>query len=257
MSDHGDNDEDTHTSSIPLLMNKPNLYVGVAIASILIATPFILYNYCYSDSSSSSSTKILSEPRPLDENNNEQSIAITDQIRQTLENLQQSLFKVETKINQTNENVEALRESSKLPMPATEEKEKEKSMFDFSNLNPFSTKPKETSGPPPITPPSAPIQQTPMPDYQAPPEPIQPQQPYTEPFQVPTENQNQEQEQEQEKAIGQGLGEEEEVPLQEEEQPQVPTQKTTIGGRRTRRKKSKQNYSKKLMAKFLAKLSKI
>jgi hypothetical protein len=256
MSDHGDNDEDTHNSSIPLLMNKPNLYVGVAIASILIATPFILYNYCYSDSSStSSSTKILSEPRPLDENNNEQSIAITDQIRQTLENLQQSLFKVETKINQTNENVEALRESSKLPIPATEEKEKEKSMFDFSNLNPFSTKPKETSGPPPIT---SPIQQTPMPDYQAPPEPSQPQPPpYTEPFQVPTENQGQEQGQEQEKAIGQGLGEEEEVPLQEEEQPQVPPQKTTIGGRRTRRKKSKQNYSKKLMAKFLAKLSKI
>ena len=255
MSDSGDDDDKKSEKSFDIskmIHQKPNLYVGVAIAAVLIATPFILYSYCYSSSKPSSSSSLAEDSEHEVMNTNPE---MSDQIKQTLDGLQASLATVQSNITATNEKIDGLSNSVKMintsePITTPEPtKEKTDSFFNLNNFNPFSTEKKSTPEPTPEPQPTPePVaaaapepEPEPMPDYEAPlpTEPVQPEPVQTQ-LQPPTE---------------------EPMPIQEGEEQTQQTEKPNFemkGGRKTRRKhRAKKNRSEKLLNKFLEKLSKL
>jgi hypothetical protein len=239
-SDSGDDDKSHHSHK------KPNLYVGIIIASILIASPFILYNYFSSptvESQSQQLTPIEGEeviaPLPPASEINPESI---NMIQSSIDNLQQSIINLDSKLNQQTNQLFQLSQSEK-----KEEEKEEKSMFNFSDLNPFAEKKEETPVPvvnpsPAVNPsPSPPLNPNPNPSFNFNPSPKPLEQ---TPFPAPT-----------------AQSEEPSVNFNDSEPNPPPqtanTEFKTGGQKRTYRKKhgKKQNYSKKLLNKFLKKLS--
>ena len=238
---HGDNESDSGDDKSHHPHKKPNLYVGIIIASILIASPFILYNYFSSptvESQSQQLTPIEGEepiaPLPPASEINPESI---NMIQSSIDNLQQSIVNLDSKLNQQTNQLFQLSQS---------EKKEDKSMFNFSDLNPFAEKKEETPAPipsPPLNPidPSPPVNPNPNPSFNFNPSPKPLEQ---TPFPAPT-----------------AQSEEPSVNFNDSEPNPPPqtanTEFKTGGQKRTYRKKhgKKQNYSKKLLNKFLKKLS--
>jgi hypothetical protein len=246
---HGDNESDSgddNKSHHP--HKKPNLYVGIIIASILIASPFILYNYFSSPTEPQSQSQQLTPiegeepivPVPPASEINPESI---NMIQSSIDNLQQSIINLDSKLNQQTNQLFQLSQSEK-----KEEESKDKSMFNFSDLNPFAEKKEETPAPPSPSPspspslnpidPSPPVNPNPSFNFNPTPKPLE-----QTPVLPPTQS--------------------DEPPVNfNDSEPNPPTTTAntefkTGGQKRTYRKKhgKKQNYSKKLLNKFLKKLS--
>jgi len=242
---HRDDESDAGDDKSHHIHKKPNLYVGIIIASILIASPFILYNYFSSPTVESQQlTPIEGEepivPVPPASEINPESI---NMIQSSIDNLQQSIINLDSKLNQQTNQLFQLSQSEKKEEP------KEKSMFNFSDLNPFAEKKEETpapipipnpapaSIPAPIPPPASEPEPNPSFNFNPSPKPLE-----QTPFPAPAS-------QSEDPLVN--FNDSEPIP------PTVNTEFKTGGQKRSYKKKhgKKQNYSKKLLNKFLKKLS--
>ena len=101
MSENTEQDkENTDTTENEDNKKYPNVYVSIAVASIIIASPFIIYNY-FIKSSASSSTEMPKMP----EMPNMQNPFATTEIESKLTSIQDAMSKMENKMDEVDKKV--------------------------------------------------------------------------------------------------------------------------------------------------------
>ena len=121
MSENTEQDkENTDTTENEDNKKYPNIYVSIAVASIIIASPFIIYNY-FIKSSASSSTEMPKMP----EMPNMPNPFATTEIESKLTSIQDAMFKMENKMDEVDKKVTDLSTKpapSSAPAPVPEDK---------------------------------------------------------------------------------------------------------------------------------------
>jgi len=121
MSENTEQDkENTDTTDNEDKKKYPNVYVSIAIASIIIASPFIIYNYFFK-----SSTPISIEMPKMPEMPNMPNPFATTEIESKLTSIQDAMTKMENKMDEVDKKVTDLstkpEPSSSAPTPTPED----------------------------------------------------------------------------------------------------------------------------------------